>query len=386
MEQLRKRMSLIITCLAVEGYLLYGVMSVGSVNRWPQLETKWDTFLSLIYFLIVIKVIIDKNSWLDWLAVIGFVGLTELTRITTQTNAVIWFTTGIILAKAIDLKKVLQIDLESRILIGILLIVLPLTGIYPSYSVIRDDGRLRTCFGWFHPNEMGLFFLMICVLWFYFRFEKWNWKDTLTMLCSAAIIDYYANSRMSELCIVGLACLGIAGIYGKRKLSIEKRTAIYALAGYVGLFGGMIGTWGLLHWNIEGTQWQYKLPDTIASRLIFAHNFWAAEGFSFAGQMFDETQYHYLDMMYAYLSLNMGFLVLLMFMVLSIIAIRGAWKQRDEKMLLIFFIFACYSLVEHEHFKMLNGFYPLLLGYYFWPFLDEIRGWIQEKTGFGGRK
>ena len=383
---MRKKLSLILTCMAVEGYLLYGAMAVGSTGKWAQLESYWDKLLSFVYILVLIKILVDRNSWLDWLTVIGFAGLTELTRITTQTNAVIWFATGVILAKEIDLKKVLQVDLSGRFFIGILLMVLPMVGIYPSYSVIRDDGRLRTCFGWAHPNELGLFFLMICILWFYFRFEKWNWKDTVAMLCSAAIIDYYANSRMSELCIVGLAFLGMAGVVGRRKLSAERRIKIYALAGYMVLFGGLIGTWGLFHWNIEGTQWQYKLPDTLASRLIYAHNFWAAEGFSFAGQMFDETIYHYLDMMYAYLSLNMGFLVLLMFMVLSVIAIRGAWKQRDEKMLLIFFIFACYSLVEHEHFKMLSGFYPLLLGYYFWPFLDEIRGWIQVKTGFGGHK
>ena len=251
MEDMRKKLSLILTCMAVEGYLLYGAMAVGSTGKWAQLESYWDKLLSFVYILVLIKILVDRNSWLDWLTVIGFAGLTELTRITTQTNAVIWFATGVILAKEIDLKKVLQVDLSGRFFIGILLMVLPMVGIYPSYSVIRDDGRLRTCFGWAHPNELGLFFLMICILWFYFRFEKWNWKDTVAMLCSAAIIDYYANSRMSELCIVGLAFLGMAGVVGRRKLSAERRIKIYALAGYMVLFGGLIGTWGLFHWNIE---------------------------------------------------------------------------------------------------------------------------------------
>ena len=117
MEDMRKKLSLILTCIAVEGYLIYGVLSVGSASKWSQLESWWDGFLNFIYILILVKILIDKNSWLDWLAVIGLVGLTELTRITTQTNAVIWFTTGIILAKKIDLKKVLKTDLVSRGLI-----------------------------------------------------------------------------------------------------------------------------------------------------------------------------------------------------------------------------------------------------------------------------
>ena len=383
---MRKKLSLILTCMAVEGYLLYGAMAVGSTGKWVQLESYWDKLLSFVYILVLIKILVDRNSWLDWLTIIGFAGLTELNRITTQTNVEIWFTTGVILAKEIDLKKVLKVDLINRSVIGILLIVLPLVGIYPLFTVWRGNTRLRTSFGWFHPNEMGLFFLMFCVLWFYFRFEKWNWKDTIGLLCIAALIDYFANSRMSELCIVGLAIIGILGVFGRTRWTLDKRVTVCTGLSGIMLAGGLTGSILLFVWQIEGTIWQSRIPDTLVSRLILAHNFWVAEGFSFAGQLFDDEVYHYLDMMYAYLSLNMGFLVLLMFMVLSVIAIRGAWKQRDEKMLLIFFIFACYSLVEHEHFKMLSGFYPLLLGYYFWPFLDEIRGWIQVKTGFGGHK
>ena len=368
-----------LTCVSVEGYLLYGVLAVGSESKWPQLEPFWDGLLNLVYLLIFLKVLIDKKSWLDWLAVIGFVGLTELTRITTQTNAVIWFTTGILLAQGIDLKRVLKIDLISRIILGIFLVAAPLIGVYPFFTLLRDSGRIRTSFGWAHPNEMGLFFLMLSILWLYFRFEKWKWTDTVLIILMVAGMDYFANSRMSELCMILLAVTALVVVFTK-----EKSFKVLAAADSVVLLGGCIWTLIFTTLQIEGSVWEWRLPGTIRSRQIFAHNFWMTEGFSFAGQIFDDAIHGYLDMLYAYLSLNMGMLVLIMFLVLGMIAIRGAWKQKDEKVLLILLVFSCYSLVEHEHFKMLNGFYPLLLGYYFWPFLDEIRGWIQKKLKVGG--
>ena len=78
--------------------------------------------------------------------------------------------------------------------------------------------------------------------------------------------------------------------------------------------------------------------------------------------------------MYPYLALNYGVIVLLLFLVLNGIAIWRAYKMQNEKMLLIFLTFFVYSLLEHEHFKILSGFYPVLLGYALWSAIADWRG------------
>lgn len=82
-----------------------------------------------------------------------------------RANAVVWFVAGILLIKDIDLDKVLKVDLVTRICLGCALIILPLVGLYTDHADQMTGGRLRSSFGWSHPNEMGLFFLMFCILW-----------------------------------------------------------------------------------------------------------------------------------------------------------------------------------------------------------------------------
>ena len=97
------------------------------------------------------------------------------------------------------------------------------------------------------------------------------------------------------------------------------------------------------------------------------------KGFTLFGQIFDNEAYGYLDIMYAYLGLNYGVIILILFIGLNLFAIWRAYKDNNEKLLIILLVFITYNLLEHEHFKMLSGFYPVLLGYYLWPWLEEKR-------------
>ncbi|MCD8241546.1 MAG: hypothetical protein LUD73_03905, partial [Lachnospiraceae bacterium] len=110
-----------------------------------------------------------------------------------------------------------------------------------------------------------------------------------------------------------------------------------------------------------------------------AHRFWSEQGFSLLGQVFDYEIYNYLDMLYAYLSLNMGLVVAAGVLFLNALAVWRAGKDRDEILLLILIMFQAYSLLEHEHFKMIYGFYPLLLGYTLWPTVGEVERWFGKK-------
>lgn len=371
---------MIITYLVVEGFLLYGVLSTVCETQWPVMETVGRYWLLGVYAMLAVKVVLEKNRWTDWLMIIGLLGLSELSRITTQTNAFLWFAAGILLAKNIDLDKVLKADLITRILLGGCLILLPLIGLYPNQSDLMIGGRLRSSFGWAHPNEMGLFFLMLCILWFYIRYEKWNWKDIVAMIGAVLVVDHFANSRTSEICAVLLAGVSVlVCICRKYDWNMKKRCRTWGIAAAGILTVGCAGMLSLMTLVYSLNGWFQRLPNTVSSRLLLANRFWVDNGFTLFGQIFDNGTYGYLDIMYAYLGLNYGVIILLLFIGLNLFAIWRAYKDKNEKFLIILLVFITYSLLEHEHFKMLSGFYPVLLGYYVWPWLNNCRVWMEQR-------
>ena len=251
----------------------------------------------------------------------------------------------------------------TRICLGCALIALPLVGLYPDHTDQMIGGRLRSSFGWSHPNEMGLFFLMLCILWFYIRCEKWNWKDIVAMMGVVLSVDYFANSRTSEICVVLLVGVSVlVCISRKYGWNMKKRCRTWGIAAVGTLIVGCVGMLSLMTMVYSLSGWFQRFPYTVSSRLLLANRFWVDKGFTLFGQIFDNGTYGYLDIMYAYLGLNYGVIILLLFIGLNLFAIWQAYKDKNEKFLIILLIFITYSLLEHEHFKMLSGFYPVLLG------------------------
>ena len=91
LQKYHSKLEIILTCIAVEGFLLYGMLSTVCEDTWQSTGVWWNYFLLGIYGIVAVKVILQKNNWIDWCMIIGLVGLAEISRITTQTNAVVWF-------------------------------------------------------------------------------------------------------------------------------------------------------------------------------------------------------------------------------------------------------------------------------------------------------
>lgn len=380
MEKIKSKAGILLSSLIIEGFLLYGVLSTVCETTWPVTEPYWRWLLNMLYLLVLVNVLLKKNSWIDLALMAGFLGLTEITRITTQTNAVLWFMGGIVTAKELDLNRVFRVDLATRAVLGCGLIVLPLLGLYPNYANVMLGERLRSSFGWAHPNEMGLFFLMMCLLWLYFRHDRWSWQDSVGMLLVIAFLDYFANSRTSEICILGIAALeGIVYFLKKKGLDELIRSRIWAVLCAAALGVGCAGTIFLVRiWSWDAA-WAEKLPQTVWSRLMLAHSFWEEKGFSLLGQTAGSDTY--LDIMYTYLGLNYGIVVLVLFLFLNLLAIWKAFRDQNEKMLLMLLVFLTYSVLEHEHFKLISGFYPILLGHALWPVVEETVRKIRSRAG-----
>ncbi|MCD7789948.1 MAG: hypothetical protein LUH55_05240 [Bacteroides thetaiotaomicron] len=378
MSEKKKELELWLTCIILEGFLLYGEIWTAVTSTWPGTEKWLEYWLSLMYVLMLVKLAIQRKNWLEWLVTAGLLCLVEMTRITTQTDAVLWFVTGVLIAKDVDLRRVLKADLLTRLVMGAALIALPLAGLYPFFTKHMGNGRFRYNFGWSHPNEMGLFFLMLCMAWLYVRHEKWSWKDNTGMLFLLMFLDCLPNSRTAEVSILILLLLENLSCYlKKRKITPSRRVKLWKMLAFISVFSCCILSF-LLFTNYNKAIVIQYLPLTVIDRLRLAYQFWNENGFSFWGQFFDSTTYNYLDMLYAYLSMNMGMAVMALVLCLNVLTIWHAGKEQNEGALLILISFQAYSLLEHEHFKILYSFYPLLLGYGLWPTIIEIEARLRR--------
>lgn len=376
MEQLRERLQVVLSCVITEGFLIYGVLSVTTRENWPATDVYWRLFLYALYLLTLLKVLLQKHNAAEMILLAGCAALAELSRITTQTSAVLWFLAGFVIAKDLNLQKILKIDLVTRVVLGVCLIVLPLVGLYPNQAGKLIGERLRDSFGWAHPNEMGLFFLMLCVLWIYFRHKSWNRWDTCGIVLLILFLDRFPNSRTSEICMVGILLMeGIAYLLRRKETEAARKAAFWGVGGGMALVGGLAVAGFLTYFGDRA--WLSALPATFHARAALAHDTLELNGVSFLGQMVDV---YYLDMMYAYLGLQMGVLVLLLFLFVNALALWYAWKQRDERMQIILIVYLTYSVLEHEHFKMLSGFYPILLGCAFWAAFKHFSNTLKKNT------
>ncbi|MCD7790697.1 MAG: hypothetical protein LUH55_09275, partial [Bacteroides thetaiotaomicron] len=204
--------------------------------------------------------------------------------------------------------------------------------------------------------------------------EKWYWMDNVAMLLLLMFLDRLPNSRTAEISILALFLLENLSCYQRRSGADQgRRIKLWQTVAYISVFGCCILSFLLfMNFNSENVFLQC-LPVNVVSRFRQAYLFWRENGLSLWGQFFDSTVYNYLDMLYAYLSLNLGVVVMGLVLFLNILTVWHAGKEQNERLLLILIVFQAYSLLEHEHFKVLYGFYPLLTGFSLWSAIEDMK-------------
>lgn len=364
----------ILLLVVLEGFFLYGVAM--ELIEYPGLLFTYPYLFLML--LAGVRICMQGNDWKEWLftAALGVVALFSYRS--TGDRAVLAISLLICCVKDIRLDRLLKVDLGVRIGTAMLYIFLPFTGVIANHVNEMIGGRPRTFFGWFHPNGMGKSLMMICMEWAYVRHGRFRWYDYAGMTGLVIFLDLTANSRTAELLILGMLFLeAVSEIWKRKKKEI---CAIWSGLTVSALIGAMLLPVFAVTFFGRFADGILERTGTVGSRLYLTWEFVQVHGITLFGSAYTPGSGEYLDMLFANAVFLRGIAFGLIVIALSILSVRYAYRKRDERYLLLLFVFFAYGMMESEHLNPIYAFFPILLGI---PVFEQGDGGKTQETEKG---
>ena len=339
----------------------------------PQYWNQVTLFYHILLILLLVKVILQKNSVLDCFFLIV---LLYLCYKSYQYNYDFYNIFGTMMflccAKNIEIKKIVKLDLYVRIVRSALFLTLPFMGLMINKINVWIGGRTRTFFGWTHANMMGLDFLLLAMDIMYLRKECKKWYDCILYAGFIIFLDLTANSRTAEAIIAMLIVIHLLSIVIPKnwfhKMMVLFTSGAFLLCVCIPFIGSYL--------YIRKPELFLQHDGTMLSRIQLTTTFYLRNGgVGFYGFPIEDEDC--LDMMFAYIGLHWGIAAFIIIVAAITYAIYKASSEQNTVFLVLLFSFLVYGLAEVAPIYPVYSYFSLLLGYYIMnhkPFSLHIKG------------
>ena len=339
----------------------------------PQYWNQVTLFYHILLILLLVKVILQKNSVLDCFFLIV---LLYLCYKSYQYNYDFYNIFGTMMflccAKNIEIKKIVKLDLYVRIVRSALFLTLPFMGLMINKINVWIGGRTRTFFGWTHANMMGLDFLLLAMDIMYLRKECKKWYDCILYAGFIIFLDLTANSRTAEAVIAMLIVIHLLSIVIPKnwfhKMMVLFTSGAFLLCVCIPFIGSYL--------YIRKPELFLQHDGTMISRIQLTTTFYLRNGgVGFYGFPIEDEDC--LDMMFAYIGLHWGIAAFIIIVAAITYAIYKASSEQNTVFLVLLFSFLVYGLAEVAPIYPVYSYFSLLLGYYIMnhkPFSLHIKG------------
>lgn len=350
-------------------YLLFSFMRQTVPQYWNQVTL----FYHILLILLLVKVIIQKNSVLDCFFLIV---LLYLCYKSYQYNYDFYNIFGTMMflccAKNIEIKKIVKLDLYVRIVRSALFLTLPFMGLMINKINVWIGGRTRTFFGWTHANMMGLDFLLLAMDIMYLRKECKKWYDCILYAGFIIFLDLTANSKTAEAVIAMLIVIHLLSIVIPKnwfhKMMVLFTSGAFLLCVCIPFIGSYL--------YIRKPELFLQHDGTMLSRIQLTTTFYLRNGgVGFYGFPIEDEDC--LDMMFAYIGLHWGIAAFIIIVAAITYAIYKASSEQNTVFLVLLFSFLVYGWAEVAPIYPVYSYFSLLLGYYIMnrkPFSLHIKG------------
>lgn len=339
----------------------------------PQYWNQVTLFYHILLILLLVKVILQKNSVLDCFFLIV---LLYLCYKSYQYNYDFYNIFGTMMflccAKNIEIKKIVKLDLYVRIVRSALFLTLPFMGLMINKINVWIGGRTRTFFGWTHANMMGLDFLLLAMDIMYLRKECKKWYDCILYAGFIIFLDLTANSRTAEAVIAMLIVIHLLSIVIPKnwfhKMMVLFTSGAFLLCVCIPFIGSYL--------YIRKPELFLQHDGTMLSRIQLTTTFYLRNGgVGFYGFPIEDEDC--LDMMFSYIGLHWGIAAFIIIVAAITYAIYKAYSEQNTVFLVLLFSFLVYCLAEVAPIYPVYSYFSLLLGYYIMnhkPFSLHIKG------------
>ena len=339
----------------------------------PQYWNQVTLFYHILLILLLVKVILQKNSVLDCFFLIV---LLYLCYKSYQYNYDFYNIFGTMMflccAKNIEIKKIVKLDLYVRIVRSALFLTLPFMGLMINKINVWIGGRTRTFFGWTHANMMGLDFLLLAMDIMYLRKECKKWYDCILYAGFIIFLDLTANSRTAEAVLAMLIVIHLLSIVIPKnwfhKMMVLFTSGAFLLCVCIPFIGSYL--------YIRKPELFLQHDGTMLSRIQLTTTFYLRNGgVGFYGFPIEDEDC--LDMMFSYIGLHWGIAAFIIIVAAITYAIYKASSEQNTVFLVLLFSFLVYGLAEVAPIYPVYSYFSLLLGYYIMnhkPFSLHIKG------------
>ena len=325
----------------------------------PQYWNQVTLFYHILLILLLVKVILQKNSVLDCFFLIV---LLYLCYKSYQYNYDFYNIFGTMMflccAKNIEIKKIVKLDLYVRIVRSALFLTLPFMGLMINKINVWIGGRTRTFFGWTHANMMGLDFLLLAMDIMYLRKECKKWYDCILYAGFIIFLDLTANSRTAEAVIAMLIVIHLLSIVIPKnwfhKMMVLFTSGAFLLCVCIPFIGSYL--------YIRKPELFLQHDGTMLSRIQLTTTFYLRNGgVGFYGFPIEDEDC--LDMMFSYIGLHWGIAAFIIIVAAITYAIYKASSEQNTVFLVLLFSFLVYGLAEVAPIYPVYSYFSLLLGY-----------------------
>ncbi len=105
-------------------------------------------------------------------------------------------------SKNIEFNKFIATDLKIKLFFIAIVLCCHYLGLTNDYIMLRSDGLIRNSVGFSHPNVFGMYILMTCMEFVYFKKGKIKLHHFILLSLIIFFIDYFSNSRTSIVVLI----------------------------------------------------------------------------------------------------------------------------------------------------------------------------------------
>ena len=251
----------------------------------------------------------------------------------------------VVSSKDIDFKKIMKVDMITKILLTMLIVISWKFGLMPEKIMIRGD-LVRHSWGFNHPNLFGLCIFSIGCDYFFIKYKKTNIIDYLFFAICFIICTIICGSRSAQIGLISVF------IFSKLLPKIENKTKSNKFMVYLPAFLLLLSYFITIIYpfnlNIINT-----INGILSSRIKLSYSFLSYYGINLWGHYFQyyNVRYTYayfyaLDNAYMYMLIKYGLVLTTLIIFLFSKIIKKSIDTKNYQVLVYLLPFLIYGLME----------------------------------------
>lgn len=276
-------------------------------------------------------------------------------------------------------ENIINIFLGTILISLSIVIVLYFAGVFPSYDLIRSDGKVRISLGFAHPNTLGYYIMILCFLGVLRIKGKVKCYHILLLAAASYFVYVYPNSKTSAFSILLFAFyLVINKIYSFIHNKNITKNRIFRIGSIILIPILIIAVYRVVYIALDYTMSneafraffnRFRLGNS-AFQQYGIHLFGSKE-IEFAGtaaRYFGITtaKYFTVDSFYIYILVKFGIIPSLFFFIYYISCIKACINAGDSYILVMLLIIAVYSISESMILAIPSSFLFIISSKYLW--------------------